>query len=68
MTDDYRQKTDVWLFSELKFVNRAIDARWGLSDKQNRNEYISFQHKRQAIKAEITSRGIEWKQAFETES
>ncbi|MBS1112972.1 MAG: hypothetical protein H6Q92_735 [Nitrospirae bacterium] len=57
---DYQDKTDEWLFSELRFVDRAIATRWGLSDKQSRDECISFQHQLQAIKAEIESRGLEW--------
>jgi len=34
---DYQDKTDEWLFSELRFVDRAMSARWGLSDKQSRD-------------------------------
>jgi len=56
---DYQDKTDEWLFSELRFVDGAIAARWGLNDKQNRDECISFQHQQQSIKAEIESRGIQ---------
>lgn len=60
MTDN-QDKTDEWLFSELRFVDRAMSARWGLSDKQSRDEYISFQHQQLAIKAEIESRGLQWR-------